>query len=239
MIQKVEVLVAGGGPAGLCAAQAAAAAGAKVLVLERDYVPGGQLAKQTHKFFGSEKQHAGERGFQIGEDLLKGIEADPNIQIMTETTVLGCYEDGVITALKGREHLKFRPQRLIITTGAAEKFLAFHRELERLFPLVHRDLEKTVIDGNLLFRCFLLGFKAPGMEKIVQKRCFNIVVLADQCVFLYSQSVEYPEILKGSGNPQSSHFIKISVRNILPAVVKFPIGGFVYACQRIEKRGFP
>lgn len=33
-----------------------------------------------------------------------------------------------------------------------EEFLAFHRELERLFPLVHRDLEKTVIDGNLLFR---------------------------------------------------------------------------------------
>ena len=32
-----------------------------------------------------------------------------------------------------------------------EKFLAFHRELEKLFPLVHRDLEKTVIDGNLLF----------------------------------------------------------------------------------------
>ena len=32
-----------------------------------------------------------------------------------------------------------------------EKFLAFHKELERLFPLVHRDLEKTVIDGNLLF----------------------------------------------------------------------------------------
>ncbi len=33
-----------------------------------------------------------------------------------------------------------------------EKFLAFHKELEKLFPLVHRDLEKTVIDGNLLFR---------------------------------------------------------------------------------------
>ncbi len=32
-----------------------------------------------------------------------------------------------------------------------EKFLSFHRELESLFPLVHQKLEKTEIDGNLLF----------------------------------------------------------------------------------------
>lgn len=33
-----------------------------------------------------------------------------------------------------------------------DKYLAFHRELEELFPLVHRTLERTVIDGNLLYR---------------------------------------------------------------------------------------
>ena len=32
-----------------------------------------------------------------------------------------------------------------------EKFLAFHRLLRELFPLVHEKLEKTEIDGNLLF----------------------------------------------------------------------------------------
>ena len=32
-----------------------------------------------------------------------------------------------------------------------EKFLGFHRVLEALFPLVHQHLEKTEIDGNLLF----------------------------------------------------------------------------------------
>ena len=32
-----------------------------------------------------------------------------------------------------------------------QKFLAFHRVLEQLFPLVHRELEKTEIDGNLLY----------------------------------------------------------------------------------------
>ena len=32
-----------------------------------------------------------------------------------------------------------------------EKFLGFHKVLEELFPLVHEKLERTVIDGNLLF----------------------------------------------------------------------------------------
>ncbi|MBQ6384504.1 MAG: M20/M25/M40 family metallo-hydrolase [Clostridia bacterium] len=36
-------------------------------------------------------------------------------------------------------------------TNQREKFLGFHRVLEELFPRVHRELEKTEIDGNLLF----------------------------------------------------------------------------------------
>lgn len=33
-----------------------------------------------------------------------------------------------------------------------EKFLGFHKVLEELFPLVHKNLEKNEIDGNLLFK---------------------------------------------------------------------------------------
>lgn len=33
-----------------------------------------------------------------------------------------------------------------------EKFLGFHKVLEELFPLVHKKLEKTEIDGSLIFR---------------------------------------------------------------------------------------
>ena len=36
-------------------------------------------------------------------------------------------------------------------TDQREQFLGFHRILEKLFPLVHQRLEKTEIDGNLLF----------------------------------------------------------------------------------------
>ena len=39
----------------------------------------------------------------------------------------------------------------VAETNQREKFLGFHKLLEELFPLVHRHLEKTEIDGNLLF----------------------------------------------------------------------------------------
>ena len=125
MIKDVEVLIIGGGPAGLCAAAAASSLGAHVLICERDDEPGGQLVKQTHKFFGSEKQYAGDRGFLIGRRLLDTVTSNPNVEVMTDTTVLGMYDDGIITALHDGKHLKFRPKKTIVTTGAAEKFLPF------------------------------------------------------------------------------------------------------------------
>lgn len=43
----------------------------------------------------------------------------------------------------------------------SEKFLGFHKVLEELFPLVHEKLEKTVIDGNLLYHWKGSGSGAP------------------------------------------------------------------------------
>jgi sarcosine oxidase subunit alpha len=124
-MKQVEIMVIGGGPAGLCAALAASSLGAKVLLAERDDVPGGQLVKQTHKFFGSEKQYAGDRGIQIGQMLLENAANDPNIEIWTDSTVLSIYEDGVVTVEHEGKHAKIKPARVIIATGAAEKFLSF------------------------------------------------------------------------------------------------------------------
>ena len=44
---------------------------------------------------------------------------------------------------------------------SSEKFLGFHKVLEELFPLVHEKLEKTVIDGNLLYLWKGSGNGAP------------------------------------------------------------------------------
>jgi sarcosine oxidase, subunit alpha len=124
-MKSVEILVIGGGPAGLCATLNAARMGAKVLLVERDDSLGGQLVKQTHMFFGSEKQYASTRGVDIGKLLINKIQSYENVQVMKETTIIGVYEDGVVTMEQNGKYLKVKPQSMIIATGASEKFLGF------------------------------------------------------------------------------------------------------------------
>lgn len=55
-----------------------------------------------------------------------------------------------------------------------EKFLGFHKVLEELFPLVHEKLEKTEIDGNLLFY-----WKGKNSEKPILLMSHQDVVPAE------------------------------------------------------------
>jgi sarcosine oxidase subunit alpha len=123
---KTDILVIGGGPAGLCAALAAASCGAKVMLVDRNKRIGGQLIKQTHMFFGSEKQYASTRGFDIADILLNKLsQFTENIEISLDTTALGIYEDGIVTIEKKGEYKKIKSDSIIVATGAYEKVLAF------------------------------------------------------------------------------------------------------------------
>src|SRR5690554_1815863 len=126
-MKQAELVIIGGGPAGLCAAISAAKSGANVLLIERNKYLGGQLVKQTHMFFGSEKQYASLRGIDIPQILLSELDKyKENVEILTDTTVVGMYEDGMITALhKEDKFFKIMPKAVIVATGAFEKSLAF------------------------------------------------------------------------------------------------------------------
>ena len=122
---QTELLIVGGGPAGMCAAVEAAEAGVKVLLLERNADLGGQLIKQTHKFFGSEKQNAGTRGVQISIELAEKIKSMPEITLWTNAIAAGFYKNGIVMVDKNGVVEGVKAEKIIIATGAFEKNLVF------------------------------------------------------------------------------------------------------------------
>lgn len=133
-MKRFDAIIVGAGPAGLSAAVELGRVGARTLVLDRDARPGGQLIKQTHKFFGSEKQRAGTRGIEIARLLREEVAALPTVGIWLNSTVLGFYSDRVLTVERvwdapgedRREWLdKVAAPVFVFATGAAERFLTF------------------------------------------------------------------------------------------------------------------
>lgn len=127
-MKKTNLAIIGGGPAGLSAAICAASSGAKITLIDDSLELGGQLIKQTHKFFGSKKQFAGIRGIEIAKNLLQKIKKYKNIELICNATVTGYYEDGILTIVQGSNgdiFIKLLPDRIIVATGASENMLTF------------------------------------------------------------------------------------------------------------------
>ena len=89
-MNSTDIAIVGGGPAGLCAAIAASKLGAKVVLIDDNDRLGGQLVKQTHKFFGSKRHYCGTRGMDIATILEQELRALP-AEMLPGTSVVGLY----------------------------------------------------------------------------------------------------------------------------------------------------
>jgi len=120
-----EILVIGAGPAGLSAAIEAASAGARVLLVDENSKPGGQLFKQIHKFFGSRDHRAGVRGINIGTELLAEAER-LQIEVWLNAEVCGIFNGRDVWIVRDKERsVTVRAERVIIATGAVENAVNF------------------------------------------------------------------------------------------------------------------
>lgn len=119
-----DIIVIGGGPAGLGAAISAARNGAGVLLIDENSRLGGQLFKQTHKFFGSREHYAGFRGFSIGEELVREA-SGLNIRTLLDTRVLGFMDDGSVAVDRSGRMEAYTGKKVIIAVGARENALSF------------------------------------------------------------------------------------------------------------------
>ena len=113
-----DVVVAGGGPAGMAAAVAAAEAGARVLLVEHGHRLGG------HLLWGDDHDRA------LAAELAAAVEA-AGVEVLTDSTVTGRYEDNW-TAIVQRNHpvaverlVKARAKVLIAAPGLIERPYVF------------------------------------------------------------------------------------------------------------------
>lgn len=123
-LPPVQLAIVGAGPAGLSAAVYAGRHGVESVVIDENDVPGGQLIKQTHMFFGSREHYARVRGVDIGGELLRGLEQVPS-RLMTGTTVLGLYPEKKLSLLRDGRHYSLKAETIVLATGASENMLAF------------------------------------------------------------------------------------------------------------------
>jgi sarcosine oxidase subunit alpha len=114
-----DVLVAGGGPAGIAAAVAAAGAGAKVMLAEEEHRLGGHL------------RWGGEPGLAALAELREQVAATPGIEVLTDTVVAGRYDDNWVALIRrglpgGAEQLiKARAKVLVVAPGLIERPYVF------------------------------------------------------------------------------------------------------------------
>lgn len=95
-----DVAVVGGGPAGLAAARAAAASGARVILFEQDFTLGGALLLDHTAVI------EGQPGTEWVAAVRAELEAAPECTVLTRTSVFGSYDHNYLLAVERRSHME-------------------------------------------------------------------------------------------------------------------------------------
>jgi len=127
-----DVLVAGGGMAGLAAALAAGRSGARVMLCDEQAEPGGWLLSSDEKIDGVPAA-------QWVEQTLAELASLPEVHVLPRTTAFGYHDHNLVTLVERRgDHLpaaeapvfrerlwKVRAKQVVLATGAHERPLVF------------------------------------------------------------------------------------------------------------------
>lgn len=120
---RIDLLVIGGGPAGLAGALAAAEAGLQVALVEREDALGGSLRAETRIM--TDSAGVSDAACKLVSKLSRQVHQHPRIKVWTGSTALGWYEGNVLPVMCANGIISFEPENLLISTGSYECPLPF------------------------------------------------------------------------------------------------------------------
>lgn len=140
-----DVIVVGGGLAGLSAAVEAADAGASVILIDEQSELGGHLRHDPDL-----------RGADFSA-LIDRATKHPGVQVIQSATVIGCYEDNYLAALQGNRLIRLRGSQVVIAAGGWERPLVF----------AHNDLPGVLLASGVQRLLHLDGCQLDGQVLVV------------------------------------------------------------------------
>jgi NADPH-dependent 2,4-dienoyl-CoA reductase/sulfur reductase-like enzyme len=119
-----DVLVVGGGPAGISAARAAARAGLKVVLADERPALGGQIYKQPGPGFTVTDAAAMDRQFRYGRTLIDSLDGT-GVDVRLRTGVVAVEGSRAVLVTEGEPAVTIQAPRMILAPGAHDRPVAF------------------------------------------------------------------------------------------------------------------
>jgi sarcosine oxidase, subunit alpha len=169
-----DLLVVGAGPAGLCAAKAAALAGLDVLLVDEGEYPGGQLGFEPVQI------DSGDASGWV-KSITDELDALPNVTRLAATSATGYYDQNFITLLERRpaqswvyERVwKVRAGQVLLACGALERPLVFPNNDRPGVMLLHACAQYAKVYGVM-----------PGRRAVIMTNNSSAYAMADELVRL-------------------------------------------------------
>ncbi|WP_010531921.1 NAD(P)/FAD-dependent oxidoreductase [Lentibacillus jeotgali] len=117
---RTDLLIVGGGPAGLNAAYKAASYGLKTIIVDKWFSLGGQLRQQTQSYDHLPQHFAKLRGYKLADFLIDRLKP-LDVTILEKHTLIGAYSDGSVGVTNEKDILPIDAKNVLITTGAMEE----------------------------------------------------------------------------------------------------------------------
>jgi sarcosine oxidase subunit alpha len=224
-----DVLIIGGGPAGLSAALQLGERGIETLIVDDKDRLGGKLVLQTHKFFGSiDDCYAGTRGIEIAKILEEDIQTYSCVKVWLNSTAVYVFSDKKVGIITNNTHYRIvNPKVVLNAAGAREKSLIFPgNTLPGVYgagafqTLVNRDLVKpakrifVVGGGNVgliaAYHALQAGIEVVGVVEALPQ-CGGYQVHADKIKRLGVPIYTRHTIVSANGN---EHVESVTVSKI-------------------------